>query len=178
MEKNIILTAISAAVMIWAGSAIAFTKTATMQVTLNNLAVVTVSTTPVAFGEVVSTITRPTGTGTVTVNAPGAIPYKISFSAGSHALATGTCRAMAITGQGSGQYARRYDLFSDAAHTRAWGDSDTDATCAPGSARAGGGTSVAGIGTGADVTRTVYARAGFGRVLGAMSDTVTVTVAY
>lgn len=154
-------------------SAHAATSIATMAVTLNNVASVSVLTTPVVFGDVATSVAAPTATGSITVNATNGLLYKVSMDGGLHRNTMGVCRGMTI---GAGPAGRNYQLYSDPALSTAWGDSDLANSC-PGTSL-NGGSSVAGTGTGLDQVLTVHARAFSGATIGLMSDTVTVTVTY
>ncbi|MDQ6969668.1 MAG: spore coat protein U domain-containing protein [Mariprofundus sp.] len=172
MKSKFILAAIGAA-MLFAGQAFAFTTTGNMTVSLNNIGSATVNTTAIAFGDVLTTTGAPTATGSITVNATSTMPYSISIDGGLHSGVSGACRTMA-----TGLASRRYSTYTDAGFTRAWGDSDTLATCGAATFDAGGGASLAGTGSGSNQVLTVYAKAFGGANIGAMSDILTVTVIY
>jgi len=174
MKNKFILAAIGA-MMLFAGQANAGVATGSIVVSLTNVGTASVNTTPIAFGNVSSTVGSPTATGTITVNATNTMPYTVSIDGGLHANASGTCRAM--QGTGTPVQSRRYQTFTNIAHTIAWGDSDTANSCS-GTLDTNGGASVSGTGSGTAQALTVYAKAYAGNKLGVMNDTLTVTVAY
>jgi len=174
MKNKFILAAIGA-MMLFAGQANAGVATGSVQVTLTNVGTATVNTTAIAFGNVSSAVGSPTATGTITVNATNTMPYTVSINGGLHANTAGTCRAM--QGTGVPVQSRRYQTFTNASYATAWGDSDTANSC-PGTLDTNGGTSVSGTGSGTAQSLTVYVQAYAGNRLGAMTDTLTVTVAY
>ncbi len=174
MKNKFILAAISAT-MLCAGQAFAFTATGSMPVTLTNIGSATVSTTPVAFGNVHEGSTN-LATGAIVVNATNTLPYRVSIDAGLHKAGTGLCRQM----MGVGPVPAPYALYRDAARLNEWGDTDLANTCFGNTNN--GGASLVSSGTGAAQTLVVYASttlpwsASLG--LGSISDTVTVTVTY
>ena len=147
-------------------SALAASDSATMDVSLNNVASVFVSTTPIDFGDVGTADLVVGASGSITVNATIDLPYNIAIDGGLNPKVTGICRQM------TGEASREYELFDG---SEPWGDADFDNTCA-GSSTAN--LSKASIGTGADQTHTVDAIAQSGFSIGSMSDTLTVTVYY
>lgn len=147
-------------------AAFAASDSATMDVSLNNIASVFVSTTPIDFGDVGTADLIVTASGSITVNATIGLPYNIAIDGGLNPKVIGTCRQM------TGEASREYELFDGAV---GWGDADFDNTCA-GSSNAE--LSKSAVGTGADQTHTVDAVAQSGFSIGSMSDTLTVTVYY
>ncbi len=172
INNKMIMAALAAVAFMTAGQAMAATTTANMTVSMTNVATASVSATPIAFGNVTTTTSNPTATGTITVNVTSGAPYTVSIDGGLHARTMGACRAM----QGAPSVSRGYQTYADTLRAVPWGDSDTGNSCA--GAYANGGASQAGTGTGVNQVLTVYAMAYLGTALGAMSDTVTVTVAY
>ncbi|MFT7246569.1 MAG: spore coat protein U-like protein [Candidatus Azotimanducaceae bacterium] len=147
-------------------SALAASDSATMDVSLNNIASVFVSTTPIDFGDVGTAELLPTASGSITVNATIGLPYNIAIDGGLNPKATGACRQM------TGEASREYELFDG---SQGWGDADFDNTCAAGS---NAEVSKAATGTGVDQIHSVDAVAQSGFSIGSMSDTLTVTVYY
>jgi len=174
MKNKFILAAIGA-MMLFAGQANAGVATGSVVVSLTNVGTATVQTTPIAFGMVSSSTGGPTATGTITVNATSGMPYSVSINGGIHSNPPGTCRSM--MGTGTPLPKRQYQTFTAAFSGTPWGDSDTANTCA-GTPYGSGGASKAGTGTGSPQIHTVYATAGASSILGVMSDTLTITVAY
>ena len=82
--KNKYILAAMGAMMLYAGQAYAITQTKPMQVSLNNIAAVTVSTSAVNFGDITTNTLFPTATGSITVNATIGAVYTISIDAGQH----------------------------------------------------------------------------------------------
>ncbi len=171
IKNKMIMAALAAAAFMAGGQAMAATTTASMTVSLTNVASASVSTTPIAFGNISAAAASATATGTITVNVTSGAPYTISLDGGLHANTSGICRSMAGTG-----VSRRYQTYANVAQTQVWGDSDTANSCA--GTTSNGGQSKPGTGTGANQVLTVHAKAWGGTGLGAMSDTLTVTVAY
>ncbi|MBN4076697.1 spore coat protein U domain-containing protein [Mariprofundus ferrooxydans] len=173
--KNKYILAAMGAMMLYAGQAYAITQTKPMQVSLNNIAAVTVSTSAVNFGDITTNTLFPTATGSITVNATIGAVYTISIDAGQHqSNVNGVCRnvSASLTVQ------RGYQTYTDSALTTAWGDSDTQATCPSTTSLAGGGASVSGTGTGVSQLRPVHFKAFAGNKIGLMTDILTVTVVY
>lgn len=151
--------------MLITGSAFAATETTTMNVTATVGAACTISTTPVSFGLYSGALK--TANGTITVNCTSGAPYNVGIDEGLH-LAAGFRN---IT---NGTDDIIYELYSDASRTNIWGDSGMTG---------GGyafGNPVAGTGTGADQTLTVYGELSAGPLvsIGSYSDTVDVTVEF
>tara|TARA_R110002072_G_scaffold1780_1_gene14588 strand:- start:16762 stop:17244 length:483 start_codon:yes stop_codon:yes gene_type:complete len=152
-------------------AAFAASDSATMDVSLNNIASVSVITAPIDFGDVGTNVDAPTATGSIIVNASTGVPYNIAIDGGLDPQAAGGCRRMA--GDNGG---RRYRLYTDSARTVGWGDADFDGSCV-GSANASD-VSKSETGDGDNQIHTVYAEAAVGVQVGSMSDTLTVTVYY
>jgi len=174
MRNKIIMAVISAAALMLSGQAMAARQTANMTVSLTNIAVATISTTPIAFGNVTAA-SAGNATGTITVNVSTGITYKIAIDRGLHAplgFMMTPCRQMT----GAGGISRTYNTYSDPGLTTTWGDNDGagGGVCAIGL----NGPSVSGTGTGANEVRTVYAKADAGTGTGTVTDTLTVTVIY
>lgn len=148
--------------------ALAGSDSTTMDVSLNNIASVSVITAPIDFGAVGTADINPSVSGSITVNATIGLPYNIAIDGGLNPQTGGSCRQM------SGEATRRYQLFKD--DSFGWGDADFDNSC-PGSANATD-TSLFATGTGADQIHILTAVAETGASIGSMSDTVTVTVYY
>jgi spore coat protein U-like protein len=102
-------------------------------------------------------------TGSVTVNCTSGTVYHIGLNAGNTPGSTITNRRM--FGGNGGQNYLGYQLFSDAARTINWGDSN-------------GTNWVTGTGNGTDQQHTVYARAPAGEFspLGSYTDTITANI--
>tara|TARA_R110002072_G_scaffold1780_1_gene14586 strand:- start:15702 stop:16211 length:510 start_codon:yes stop_codon:yes gene_type:complete len=152
--------------------ALAASDSATMDVSLNNIASVSVLTSPIDFGDVPTSVNFPTATGSITVNASGGVPYNIAIDGGLDPTLGGGCRIM----NGPSSAARGYSLYTDSGHTTGWGDADFDNSCA--GLGDGSDVSKAGTGTGGDQIHTVFVQAFAGASVASMSDTLTVTVYY
>jgi spore coat protein U-like protein len=138
---------------------------------------VTLTTTPINFGTVLTTTGTPTATGSIIATVTATVPYKISINSGLHTLQVGTCRRMHDTAGVDAFLYQAYDLFTDASHTIPWGDSDLANTCA--GKTNNGGASFASTGTGSAQTFTVYAQGSYSGIsAGTVSDTLTVTLTY
>lgn len=148
-------------------AALAASDTTTMEVSLNNVASVSVQTTPINFGDVGTADNFVNAQGTIRVNASNGLPYNIAIDSGLSPAASGVCRVM--TGDVGVQ--RRYELFTAPTLFTRWGDGDFDNTCS-------GTTSKPDIGDGTEQVHVVHARASAGDSIGRMSDTLTVTVYY
>ena len=152
--------------------AMANSETSTLDVSLNNIASVEVSTVAINFGDVAASVTNPTGTGAIVVNATDGLAYNIAIDAGLNSTGIGVCRSMNNVGPGS----RRYRLFSDFTYSTGWGDADFGDTCA--GTTDGSANSKAAVGDGTDQIHSVYAEAFIGSSVGLMTDTLTVTIHY
>ncbi len=175
MKNKFILAAIGA-MMLFAGQACAGVTTGSVVVTLTNIGTASVQTTPIAFGNVSTGTPVIVAQGTITVNATNTMPYTVSLNAGLNPSSVGVCRTM--KGTSVPVQSRHYQTYSDGALTVAWGDSDTGNSCTAGTNFANGGASKAGTGSGTPQLLRVYALAYAGNRLGAMTDTLTVTVTY
>lgn len=160
--KKILLAAIAFSAAIASQSAQAATQTASIAASADVSTVCTVTSAPLAFGEVNLTgVTDGQGTVTGTCTQGGA--YNIGIDNGAHAV--GGQRTLV-----SGANSLNYDIFSDAGHTTHWGNTV-------------GTDTVALTGTGAAQAETVYGEiaAGQTKISSAgtpYSDTVQVTVTY
>ena len=127
---------------------------------------VVLSTTPMNFGIVSTTkTTLAQATASITVNMVATQVYHITLDAGLHKLGS---RRMS---DGMGNFVG-YNLYQNASHTTAWGDSGYGNTYTAGSA-------LATTGTGADQVFTVYGQfQSLPSKAGNYSDTITVTVHY
>ena len=147
--------------------ALAGTQTTTMGVTATVSDDCTVTATSVAFGGVnLSLPSAPTATGGITVRCTAGTPWTVTANAGSGPGATVTLRKMTLASDPTKQL--NYALYTDSGYLAVWGDGAT-------------GNSITGMGTGANDTRTVYARIPTGQSSapqGNYSDAVTVTVTY
>ena len=141
------------------------TSTLTVSMSLGVPATATVSVAPMAFPTSGSYVNATQSTA-ITVNASNGLPYTISLNKG-------------LSGTSANRYLKKasgvasnfpYYLYKDAARTIQWGDSDFAATFTSGS-------SVAGTGTGANQTLTVYG-SHYTYSMGTYTDDLTVTVNY
>ncbi len=82
------------ACLIAAPNVLANSETATMDVSLNNIPVVNVTTSPINFGDVPETESNPTASGSITVNASAGLVYNIAIDGGANPNTQGSCRAM------------------------------------------------------------------------------------
>jgi spore coat protein U-like protein len=121
-----------------------------------------VSASAVAFGSVATIGANIDQTSTLVVNCSNTTPYTVSLGAGNGVGATTTVRKMS-----AGANTVNYALFRDAARTQIWGNTI-------------GTDTVAGIGTGANQSISIFARVAPQGVLapGAYTDTVAVTITY
>lgn len=121
-----------------------------------------VSATAVNFGSVAAIAANIDQTSTLTVNCSSTTPYTVGLGVGSGAGATVAVRKMT-----SGANVVNYTLYRDAARTQLWGTTI-------------GTDTVAGTGSGANQTLTIYARTPTQAVPppGAYTDAVTITITY
>lgn len=160
--------AVAATLAIVSVGAQAATTTDTFTVSTNVTASCSVSAGNLVFTDVdplANASAATDGTSTVSVTCSNTTPYDVGLSAGSATGATVTTRKMTHTDTTS---TLDYALFSDTGRTTNWGNTVATDT-------------VAGTGTGAAQTLTVYGRIASGQQaakVGAYSDTVTVTVTY
>jgi len=174
MKKLILAFIIAAMGMFYsAAPADAFTQTTTgtMNIAATVLPTCTVATTPMDFGNLIST-PQTYAISTITVNCSSGAPYRIGIDAGQNAslwALVGSPLSRTLWSGTNAYNVQPYDLFQDAALTTEWGDY---------SATLGlGGKS--GIGTGAAQIHTVYGLAEvFDLIPGVYTDTVMVTVNY
>jgi spore coat protein U-like protein len=164
-----LIGAISSAVLAAGLSQPAFagTQTTTLGVSATVGDDCTISATSVAFGTVNVTSGSPaTATGGLTVRCSAGTSWTATASAGSGSGATATLRKMTLGVDPTKTL--NYALYVDSGYVSVWGDGST-------------GSGITGTGTGADDTRTVYARVPTGQASatrGSYSDSVTVTVTY
>ena len=167
-------TLITIVLCVWgAGIATAGTATTTFPVSITATTACSVTATGLDFGSFVPGPTSPavSGTGTVTVTCALSLPYKVALNRGLHGIST-TRRMQFATGT-----LLNYEIYQDSAKTLVWGDNDLANTYPPGS-------SLAGTGTGAAQSLTVYGLVPAGQnpavppsePIGA--DTITVTVVF
>ncbi len=145
------------------GAAHAATATGTLGVSITIAASCTVvSATAINFGTVAAITANIDQTSTLTVNCSSTTPYTVSLSAGGGSGATVAARRMV-----NGTNFVTYSLYRDAARTQVWGNTI-------------GTDTVAGTGSGANQTLTIYARTPIQTVPppGAYTDTVNITVEY
>jgi spore coat protein U-like protein len=144
-----------------ATGATAATTTGTMSVTATVQAMCLISTNPLAFGTY--TGAQIDATSTLNITCTSTTPYNVGLNAGTATGATVTTRQM--TGPASSLL--NYALYSNAGRTTNWGDTV-------------GADTVAGTGTGAAQTLTVYGRLPSGQfnTPGGYTDTITATVTY
>jgi spore coat protein U-like protein len=142
------------------GAAQAATATGNMTVTATVSATCTVTGSTLAFGAYVSAAVD--NTANMTVNCTNSTPYTVSLDAGAGAGATTSVRKMT-----SGGNTLNYTLFRDAGRTQNWG-------------AVIGTDKLAGTGTGANQTVTVYGRITAAQTVaaGAYTDTVGITITY
>lgn len=151
---------------LWGTASIAATTTTTFNVTATVVASCSTSASALGFGNVDPLSLASTavdGTTSVSVTCSNSTAYNVGLDAGAATGATVTTRQMT-----SGANTMNYALFSNAGRTTNWGNTVATDT-------------VAGTGTGAAQSLTVYGRiaSGQGTVpTGAYSDTITVTVTY
>ncbi len=155
------------------GLGIAGTATTTFPVSITATTACSVSATGLDFGTFVPGPTSPavSGTGAVTVTCALSLPYKVALNRGLGG--SGTARRMTF----ANGVVLTYEIYQDSAKTLVWGDNDLANTYPPGS-------SLAGTGTGAAQSLTVYGVVPAGQnpavppsePLGA--DTITVTVVF
>jgi spore coat protein U-like protein len=144
-------------------SAEAATATGTLNLSITITASCSVvSASAVSFGSVASIAANNDQTSSLIVNCSSTTPYTVSLGVGGGTGATTAIRKMT-----NGANAVNYTLYSDAARTALWGSTI-------------GTDTVAGTGTGANQTLTIYARAPIQTVPapGSYTDAVTVTVTY
>ncbi|WP_246526766.1 Csu type fimbrial protein [Plastoroseomonas hellenica] len=139
----------------------AATATGTFQVTATVQATCLISANPLAFGTYTGTQTD--ATTTLAVTCTNTTPYTVGLDAGTATGATVTTRRM--TGPASAFL--NYALFSDSARTINWGNTV-------------GTNTVAGTGSGAAQTLTVYGRVPAAQFVapGAYVDTITATITF
>jgi spore coat protein U-like protein len=158
------LSMVSGAVLA-ATPALAETTSANLGVTATVTANCTVSTNPVAFGNVNTLAgTNVDATGDVTVRCTNGTGWSAAANAGSGTGATLATRRMT-----AGANTLDYALYTDAARTSIWGDGSASSA------------TVTNTGTGAGQTFTIYGRVPSGQAAvraGSYSDTVSVTVTY
>lgn len=137
------------------------TGTATFQVTATVSASCLISATNLSFGAYTGSVM--TAASTLSVDCTTNTPYNIGLNAGTSAGATVTTRAM--TGPGGATLA--YALYRDGGYTQNWGNTV-------------GTDTVAGTGTGATQTLTVYGQMPAGQLVapGGYTDTITATISY
>ena len=146
----------------WAQAVLAQTSLA--GISGDGRAAVSVSTTPVDFGQIYESGSFG-GHGTVVVMAPAGSPYAVALSAGAH-YAAGARHLRQVQGRDTIPYA----LSSDASGALSWGDSDFYGTFpAP---------SVHGIGTGRPGSMTVFGEISVSPLLsaGRYADQILVSV--
>lgn len=143
-------------------SATAATATGTLSVSATVLNVCTVAALPMAFGNVTPGASPADSTATITVLCTSGTPYNVLLGQGANGTAV-TNRKMKDAGTNTLNYA----LYSNAGYTTNWG-----ATI--------GTDTVAGTGTGLNVTHTVYGRVAASQYVapGVYTDTVAITVNY
>jgi spore coat protein U-like protein len=156
-----ILLATAALAVVTAQAASAATETSNISASADVSTVCTMDSTPLAFGEVALT-GGTAGEATVNVTCTGGGAYTVGLGNGLHDVAT-------QRNLQSGANVLAYDLFKEVGHTTPWGD-------------AGAGL-VAGVGTAAAQSLTVYGQIAAGQTLVAgngtpYSDTVLVTLTY
>jgi spore coat protein U-like protein len=145
------------------GTALAATATGTLNLSITISASCTVvSATAINFGTVAAIAANIDQTSTLTVNCSNTTPYTVSLDAGG-----GTGATVAVRRMMNGANFVNYTLYRDAARTLLWGNTI-------------GTDTVAGTGSGANQTLTIYARTPAQAVPppGAYTDTVNITITY
>jgi len=128
----------------------------------------TVSATSLTFGTLVAGGSG-NATAIITVNAASGTPYTVTVDAGLNYSGGGVRNV-----QSGAVIGASYRLYKDAAQTAEWGDAGFANTYTGG----GTATGIAGTGSGANQTLTVYGTITANTTPGAYSDGVTVTVNY
>jgi len=138
----------------------------TMPVSMTVVPAVAVSATSLDFGSVTPATYTNFATATITVNATNGLPYAVTLNAGLNFSISRKVKSTSLNTVG-------YDLYKDASYLTEWGDLGYGNTYTA-------GTGVAGTGSGAAQTLTVYGYAGISSTaaVDTYSDTVTVTVNY
>jgi spore coat protein U-like protein len=158
-------SALALAVMALAGipGAEAATATGTLSLSITISATCSVvSASAINFGMVTAIGANIDQTSTLTVNCSTTTPYNVGLSVGGGSGATYAARLMS-----NGANAVTYSLYRDAGRTLVWGETI-------------GTDTVAGTGTAANQTITIYARVPPQTVPppGAYTDNVTITITY
>jgi len=137
--------------------------TTTLAVSATLAASCTVTATAMAFGSYSNTAL--TSTATVTPTCTNTTPYNVGLDVGTATGATVSTRGMFVSGTPG--VVLNYGLYSDAGFTVVWGPTV-------------GTNTVAGTGTGAAQSITVYGQVLAGQLVapGAYTDTITATVTY
>ena len=150
-----------------AGSSAAFAQTTngTLNVSATVTANCTVSTTPLAFGNV-NTLSGSNvdGTGGISVTCTNGTSWEASAGIGSGTGASFNSRVMA-----DGSDLLTYNLYTNAARNAIWGDGT------------GSSSTISSTGSGVAQNVTIYGRVGSGQTTapaGSYADTVAVTVSY
>lgn len=140
----------------------------TMSVSMTVPISCTVSATAMSFGTNNPATTSAQSQSSISVNCPSGAAYNVALDVGTH----GNNRLRNIQNTADPTQTIPYILYRDAARTQRWGDSDFAFTA--------DGSSVAGTGSGANQTLTVYGLTGVvtGRTAGTYTDSVTVTVLF
>ncbi|MGC1422516.1 MAG: spore coat protein U domain-containing protein [Terracidiphilus sp.] len=136
------------------------TATTSFTVTVTIVAACTISASALSFGVYAGVTTN--ATSTMIVNCTTNAPYYVGLNAGTATGATVTTRKMT-----SGAHTLNYSLYSNSAHTTNWGNTV-------------GTDTVAGSGTGANQSLTVYGQIPGAQTLfpGSYSDSITATITY
>jgi len=136
------------------------TATTSFTVTATIVATCTISAGALSFGVYAGTTSN--ATSTMIVNCTKNAPYYVGLNAGTATGATVTSRKMT-----SGTHTLNYSLYSNSTRTTNWGNTV-------------GTDTLAGAGTGANQSLTVYGQIPGGQTLfpGSYSDTITATVTY
>lgn len=155
------IAAISSILAISNTPASAASSTASLAVSATVLSTCALTGGVIAFGTYTSA--QLDQTGTLTVLCTSAVPYTVALDAGAGSGATIAARKM--TGSAGGTL--NYALYRETGRTSNWGNT-------------GAADTVAGNGSGIVQTLTVYGRipAGQTPIVGAYTDTVTVTLTY
>lgn len=154
---------LAAVLALAAPAAEAATATGTLNLSITVAATCTVvSATAIDFGSVIGIANNIDQTSTLTVNCSSNTPYNVGLGLGSGSGATYSSRKMS-----NANGAVNYSLYRDSSRSQVWGDTV-------------GTDTVAGTGTGANQTLTIYARTPPQSLPppGTYADAVTVTINY
>lgn len=171
MFKQAISAVALAALAVFSGQAMAATATDTFQVKLTILkscSVTAGTASDISLGSVLSTAVNASGSNTISVTCSKTTPYFIGLTPSNNSTTGGGIMSPTVNGASADTVP--YQLHSESATGPVWGNTATASTV---------GNGVAGTGTGAAVSHTVYAVAPSANFTPtSYVDTVTVTVNY